>query len=101
MQWLRTRIAASPRRAMVVGKTLFLAGCILVLGAVFARAGLASVNTDRADAKLPPLHHLAEAWPTLPTLIVPEGPLGFGIAAALVLAGTVVISLAESAGKRR
>lgn len=99
MDWLRRQIAGSPKRAMVLGKSLFLVGCILVLGAVFARAGLSTVNAERADAKLPPLHRLAEAWPQSPTWIVPEGPLGFGIAAALVLAGTVVTSMADSARK--
>lgn len=100
MDWLRRQIAGSPKRAMVLGKSLFLVGCILVLGAVFARAGLSTVNAERADAKLPPLR-LAQAWPKSPTWIVPEGPLGFGIAAALVLAGAVVTSMADGARKRK
>jgi hypothetical protein len=100
MEWIRSRIAKYPKRAIVLGKTLLLAGSILVLGAVFARAGLVNINADRADAKLAPLHTLAEAYPQYPTWPVPEGPVGFGIAAALVLAGMGLTVLAEKAGKR-
>jgi hypothetical protein len=97
MEWIRSRIARHPTRALVLGKTLLLAGSILVVGAVFARAGLVTTNAERAESKLPPLHHLAEAQPGYPTWPVPEGPVGFGIAAALVLAGTAVTALAEKA----
>ena len=100
MQWLRSRIARSPRQALVLGKTLFAAGCILVLGAAFARAGLANTNEARAQANQPPLHSLAEAYPQYPTGLVPEGPVGYGIAAALVLAGMGLTLLAEKAMKR-
>src|SRR3954462_7081697 len=100
MNWLRARIARHPGRAMVVGKTLFLAGSILIVGAVFARAGLANHNTARAEAKLPPVSTLAEAYPQYPTWIVPEGPVGFGIAALLVVVGMTITVLAERAGKR-
>jgi hypothetical protein len=100
MHWLVSRIAQSPRRAMVLGKTLFLAGSVLILGAVFARAALGNLNAQRAEAKLAPLRHLAEAYPQYPTWLVPEGPLGFAIAALLVLAGMGVILLAEKAAKR-
>jgi hypothetical protein len=100
MNWLRTRIARNPRHAMIVGKTVFLAGSILVVAAVFGRAGLGNTNADRAAAKLPPLHTLAEAFPQYPTWLVPEGPVGFVIAALLVLAGMAVIVLAEKAAKR-
>jgi hypothetical protein len=72
MHWLRSLIARHPRYALVLGKGLFLAGCILILGAMFKRAGL--------------------AWP------VPEGWGVFGIAAALVLAGMALTHLAEQAG---
>jgi hypothetical protein len=64
---------------MVLGKTLLLAGSILVLAAVFARAGVEQ----------------------LPRSLVPTGPVGFGIAAALVIVGTVLTVLAENATKRR
>ncbi|HEX7889769.1 MAG TPA: hypothetical protein VF522_10450 [Ramlibacter sp.] len=101
MQWLRSLIARSPRRALVLGKTLFLAGAILILGAVFARASLVALNTDRAEARQPALHTLAEAWPQYPTWLVPEGPVGFGIAAVLVLVGMGVTSLAESARRKQ
>ena len=100
MEWIRSRIARHPRRAIVLGKTLLLAGSILVVGAVFARAGLLNTNADRAAAKLPPLHTLAEAYPQYPTWLVPEGPIGFSIAAVLVLAGMGLTVLAEKAAKR-
>lgn len=76
MKWIRSRIARHPKRAMVLGKTLLLAGSIPVVGAVFARSGL--------DV----------TWP------VPQGPVGFSIAAALVLAGLGLTVLAEKAAKR-
>ena len=100
MNWLRSRIARNPRHAMVLGKTLFLAGAILIVGAAFARAGLSNVNAARVDAKLPVLRTLAEAYPQYPTAIVPEGPLGFVLAAILVLGGMALTVLAEKAGGR-
>jgi hypothetical protein len=77
MDWLHSLIRRSPGRALVLGKALFLAGAILVLGAVFARAGLAVPRYA--------------AW------IVPEAPVGYAIAALLVLAGMALIVLAEKA----
>lgn len=100
MKWLRERIARSPKPALIVGKAVFLVGCILVLGAVFARAQLINLNADRVAGKLPPLRTLAEAYPQYPTWVVPEGPVGFAIAAVLVLVGTVLTSLAWDALKR-
>ncbi|GAB3769652.1 hypothetical protein GCM10028796_35080 [Ramlibacter monticola] len=100
MQWFRSRIRRSPRGAMVLGKTVFLVGAILVLAAVFARASLMSLNADRADARLPPLRTLKEAYPQYPTWIVPEGPVGFSVAAVLVLVGTALTVLAGEASKR-
>ena len=101
MQWLRSPILRSPRRAMILGKTVFLAGAILILGAVFARAGLMHINAERATAKLPPILTLKEAYPQYPTWMVPEGPLGFSIAAVLVLIGTAVTVLATEVRKGR
>lgn len=100
MNRLRSRIARSPRRALVLGKVLLLAGAILIIGAVFARAGLMGINADRGEAGLPTLRTLAEAYPHYPTWIVPEGPVGFAISAALVFAGVGLVSLAEAAAKR-
>ena len=100
MEWIRALVAQHPKRALVLGKALLLAGSILIVGAVFARAGLMKTNAERAEAKLPPLHTLAEAYPQYPTGLVPEGPVGFGIAAVLVLVGTGLIHLAERTGKR-
>jgi hypothetical protein len=100
MDSLRSLIARHPRHALVLGKTLFLAGAILIVGAVFARAGLMNVNTQRSDAKQPALHTLAEAYPQYPTWIVPEGPLGYGVAAVLVLAGMGLTTLAEKAARK-
>jgi hypothetical protein len=68
---------------MVLGKTLFLAGSILVLAAVFGRAGAAGAIPA------------ALAW------LVPESAPGFVVAALLVLAGMALILLAEKAGKGR
>jgi hypothetical protein len=100
MEWLRSRIARHPRAAILVGKTLFLAGSILIVGAVFARSGLSTLNAERAEAKLPPFRTLAEAYPQYPTWVVPEGPVGFGIAAVLVLVGMGATVLAEKALRR-
>ena len=61
-----------PKQALWLGKALLLAGSILILGALFGRAGY--------------------AWP------VPESPVVFAIAGALVLAGVVLVHLAEKAG---
>ena len=99
MQWLRSLISQYPRRAVVLGKALFLAGSILVVGAVFARAGLMAANAGRTDAGLPILRTLAEAYPQYPTWLVPEGPVGFSIAAVLVLVGMAVTVLADKARK--
>jgi len=101
MHRLRSLIARSPKHALVLGKTLFLAGAILILGAVFARSGLVAVNAERSEAKLPALHTLAEAYPQYPTWFVPEGPVGFSIAALLVLAGMGLTVLAENDRKRQ
>ena len=100
MNWLRSRIARSPRRAVVLGKILFLAGAILILGAAFARAGLMAGNEERTEAGLPAMATLAEAFPQYPTWLVPEGPLGFAISAVLILVGMGLIVLAGDAAKR-
>jgi hypothetical protein len=101
MNWLRSRIRRSPKAALVLGKTVFLAGAILVVGAVFARAGLMAINEERAVAKLPPLQTLSEAFPQYPTWLVPEGPAGFSIAAVLTLVGMAMTVLASEALKGR
>ncbi|WP_427912821.1 hypothetical protein ACPWT1_19685 [Ramlibacter sp. MMS24-I3-19] len=101
MQWLLSRVSRHPRGATIVGKALLLAGSILIVAAVFARAGLVNANAERAQAKLPPLHTVAEVYPQYPTWLVPEGPVGFTVAAVLVLAGMGLTLLAEKAGKRK
>jgi hypothetical protein len=100
MKWLRSRIARFPRHALVLGKTLFLVGAILILGAVFARASLWGINAERSEAKLPVLRTLAEAYPQYPTWLVPEGPVGFAVSALLVLAGMALTVLASDAAKQ-
>lgn len=87
MDWIRRHIAASPKAALVVGKTVFLAGCLLILAALFGRLQLVAANTERAAAGLPALRKLADAFPQYPTWLVPEGPVGYVVAALLVLAG--------------
>lgn len=100
MDCIGSWVARNPKAAMVLGKAVFLAGSILVLGAVFARAALGNLNVERVQAKLPAFQKLAEAYPQYPTWVVPEGPSGFAISAGLVLAGLALIVLAEKAGKR-
>jgi hypothetical protein len=100
MEWIRSRIARHPKLAIVLGKTLLLAGSILIVGAVFARAGLININADRAQAHQPPLRTLAQAYPQYPTWPVPEGPVGFSISAVLVLVGMGLTVLAEQSRKR-
>jgi hypothetical protein len=99
MEWLRSRIRRSPRAALILGKTVFLVGAILTIAAVFARAGLLSVNAERAQAKLPALQTLSEAYPQYPTWLVPDGPIGFTVAAVLILVGMALTVLAGEAGK--
>ncbi|MGE4239403.1 hypothetical protein [Ramlibacter sp.] len=100
MNPFKARIARNPKPYVVVGKGIFLVGAILILGAVFARAGLMNVNAQRAEAKQPVLRTLAEAYPQYPTWIVPEGPVGFTIAGVLVLAGMALVVLGTDAIKR-
>ena len=100
MKWLRSRIARAPRHALVLGKTLFLAGAILILGAVCARAALMNVNAQRAQAKVAGIHTLAEAYPQYPTWIVPEGPIGYAVSALLVLVGMGLTVLASEAVRK-
>lgn len=95
MNWFRSQIALFPRPALIIGKVVFLVGAIMVVGAVFARAGLSGINADRVAAKLPVLQSLAEAYPQYPTWMVPEGIVGYVIAGALVLVGTALTSLAS------
>jgi hypothetical protein len=101
MEWLRSRIRRSPRFALVLGKIVFLAGAILILSAVFGRAGLLATNTERAQAKLPALQTLGAAYPQYPTWLVPESPVGFSIAAVLVLVGMALTVLAAERVKER
>ena len=100
MQWLRSLVGRSPRLALILGKALFLAGAILIVGAVFARAGLIGINADRTEAGQPVLGTLAEAWPQYPTWIVPEGVIGYTISALLVLVGMALTVLAQEANRR-
>ena len=100
MKWIHDLIERYPKRAVVMGKAVLLAGSILVVGAVFARAGLVNTNAERAQAGLSPLLTLAEAYPRHPTWLVPEGPIGFGISGVLVLVGMGLTVLGEQAAKR-
>lgn len=99
-EWLHLLIDRHPRRALILGKAVFLAGSIAVLAAVFARAELQSINADRVAAGQSALLTLAQALPQLPTALVPEGPVGFAIAGVLVVVGTLVTALADKAVKR-
>jgi len=90
-------IAHYPRHSVRVGKLVFLVGSVLVLAAIFGRAGLARVNDERATAQLPPLRRLVEAFPHHPTWLVPETVVGFGVAAFLIVAGMTLVVLGEKA----
>ncbi len=100
MNWLRSFVRRHPMPALVLGKTLLLIGAILIVSAVFGRIGLVADNTRRSEAKQPAVKTLAQAYPQYPTALVPEGPVGFTIAAVLVLAGMGLTVLAGEAGKR-
>ncbi len=105
MNWIRTRIASSPQPALIAGKAVFLAGGLLILAAMYARVELIGINEERARASQPAVQKLAEIQPQFPTWWVPEGPVGYTVAAVLVLAGmylTVVASeaLKKAGGKR-
>ncbi|RYY97604.1 MAG: hypothetical protein EOO24_19545 [Comamonadaceae bacterium] len=94
MDWFRRRIRRSPQAALIVGKVVFLAGAILVLAAVFARVALMGANADRAQAGQAGFAALADAFPQHPTWLVPEGPVGFTVAALLVLGGMALTLVA-------
>jgi hypothetical protein len=98
MNWIRTRVARSRKAALVAGKIVFLAGALLVVAALFARIELIGVNAERAKAKLPVATRLAEVYPQYPTWPVPEGPVGYTVAAGLVLAGMYLVVLASEKG---
>ena len=63
MEWLQLFIDRHPRRSLIAGKAVFLAGGIAILAAVFARGQLLSLNADRVAAKLPPLRTLRPEVP--------------------------------------
>jgi hypothetical protein len=101
MEWLQLMIDRHPRRAMVLGKTVFLAGSIAILGAVFARAELMAVNGERAAAKLPMVKHPGRGIPPVPHGAGARGAGGVcGVCGLLVLAGMAVVVLADKAIKR-
>ncbi|MDB5750629.1 MAG: hypothetical protein JWP65_1050 [Ramlibacter sp.] len=100
MNWIRSRIVASPRPALVLGKAIFLAGALLIVAALFGRIGMIGANAERAKAGLPSLARLVELYPQHPTWLVPEGPVGYSVAALLVLAGMALVVVASDALKR-
>lgn len=73
LQLIRSRIAATPQAALILGKAVFLAGAVLILTAVFGRAGMVAPSL---------------AW------AVPAGPVGYTLAAVLVLAGMYLVVVA-------
>jgi hypothetical protein len=101
MEWLRSRIRKSPKAALVCGKIVFLAGAILVVAAVFGRAEMINANAERAEARLPAVHTLDQAYPQYPTALVPEGPIGFTIAGLLTLVGMALTVVASDVSKAR
>jgi hypothetical protein len=101
MNQLRALLTQAPRTTLVVGKTIFLAGAVLVLAAIFGRVGISAENAARAAANLSKVTTLAEIYPQYPTWLVPEGPVGFIVAAVLVLVGMYLTVIATNALKGR
>ena len=66
----------------MLGKTLFLAGAILILAALFGRS-------------------LADAYPPAFMGLVPESPLGYAICALLVLVGMALTVMGGEAKERQ
>ena len=97
MNWLTRTIAASPQRALIAAKALLLAGGLLVISGMYGRSLLAEANEERTEQNLPLFNTLAESHPHLPTWFVPEGPVGFVVAGAVVLAAIVLATLAKQA----
>jgi hypothetical protein len=94
-------VAQSPRRAIILGKAALCVGGTLVIAAWFGRTGLITANAARAKEGLPAWDRLAQAYPAQPTWLVPEGPWGYTVCGALVLAGMALVVLAERAGHAR
>jgi hypothetical protein len=87
---LLTYFLAQPRRLVALGRALVSAGGFLLLLGVVAHAATASVGVVRGMAGQTPAEvTLAAVLPSLPTWWVPEGPAGFALASACVVAGLI------------
>ena len=82
MQFLRALVGRSPRLAVVLGKTLFLVGAILILAALFGRT-------------------LADAYPQALMSLVPQGPVGYAVCAVLLLIGMGLTVLGGEEAERK
>jgi hypothetical protein len=106
---LKAQILQRPKLAHLVGRGLFSLGGLLIVLGLIGRVAKTGVNTIRERGNLPSFSTLAELYPTLPVWFVPEGPLGFILAALfaalgvyLALQARVILRLtAPSRRKRR
>jgi hypothetical protein len=90
MEPLKTRIAHSPKLALVVGKALFCLGGALIALGLFGRAGLYAVNTIRIRGSQAVYQQLSEAYPSYPVWFIPEGVFGFAVALLVAATGAYV-----------
>jgi hypothetical protein len=96
MDWLKTRIAGSPKLARLIGQALFSVFAFLIVAGLIGRAGMLAINTTRAKANLPALRGLADAYPMYSLWFVPESAFGYILAAALAAFGIYIALIAKA-----
>lgn len=108
MEWLKTRIAQSPKLAQMLGQGIFGIGGFLIVAGLIARAGLLAINTTRAKANLPTFRGVGEAYPNYPLWFVPEGVFGYvfaallaGLGIYLALSAKAILKALNPGGHRR
>lgn len=101
MEWLKTRVVAAPKLALLVGQALFALGAFLIVSGMIGRVASAAINATRRLNKLPPLAGLREAYPTYILWWVPETVLGYMLPALLATAGIYVALTAKRFLKAR
>ena len=99
MEALIALIRRRPKLFWLIGQALFNIGGFLLVVAFIGKAALHMLATGSAMAKTVAPATLAEAYPTLPTWCVPEGPIGLTIAAALVAAGILLVVTSKRSRK--
>jgi hypothetical protein len=96
MNYLKSRIAQSPRMAHSIGEALFFLGGFLIVSGLMGRTAMLAINTVRPKANLPALQRLGEAYPDYPLWFVPESALGYVVGAALAGLGVYVALTARA-----